>query len=37
LNVAHVLFASQAVIAVGFGFLLARGTHYIERQPRGTS
>jgi hypothetical protein len=29
-NVGHVLFAAQAVIAVGFGFLLARGTHLIE-------
>ena len=31
-NVAHVLFASQAVIAIGFGFLLVRGTHHIERE-----
>ncbi|MFZ1062448.1 MAG: hypothetical protein WAN30_03150 [Acidimicrobiales bacterium] len=30
-NVAHVLFASQAVIALGFGFLLVRGTHQFER------
>lgn len=31
-NVAHVLFAAQAVIAIGFGFLLVRGTHEIESQ-----
>ncbi len=28
-NVAHVLFASQATIAFGFGFLLVRGVHYV--------
>jgi hypothetical protein len=34
LNVAHVLFASQAVIALGFGFLLVRGTHRITNGER---
>jgi hypothetical protein len=37
LNVAHVLFASQAVIATGFGFLVVRGTHEIENQQNLTS
>jgi hypothetical protein len=32
LGFAHVLFASQAVIALGFGFLLVRGTHQLESE-----
>jgi len=29
-KVVHVLFAAQAVIAIGFGFLLVHATHQIE-------
>jgi hypothetical protein len=37
IDIAHVLFAAQAVVALGFGFLLARGTHHIEHRQMQTS